>query len=100
MGQRLVNLAGPIVAGDGRGRDRSGSTELVLGATANGGKILGDWPGLAPEEREDGRDLAVTTDFRDLFAEVLVRHLGTSDLHAVFPGYHSDVRRWVGAMRA
>ncbi len=72
---------------------------LVLGGSANGGKVHGNWPTLAPERREDGRDLAVTTDFRDLFAEVLVGHLGTAELSSVFPGYKGDVQRWVGAMR-
>ncbi len=72
---------------------------LVLGGNTNGGEVHGRWPTLAPEKREYGRDLAVTTDFRDLFAEVLVGHLGSADLSAVFPGYKSDPNRWVGAMR-
>ena len=108
LGDRMADVVvltmsefGRTVAENGtRGTDHGRATAMmVLGATANGGKILGHWPGLAPEEREDGRDLAVTTDFRDLFAEVLVRHLGTTDLQTVFPGYSGDVRRWVGAMR-
>ena len=83
-----------------RGTDHGRATAmLVLGGNANGGKVHGRWPTLAPEKREDGRDLAVTTDFRDLFAEVLVGHLGSADLSAVFPGYKSDPSRWVGAMR-
>ncbi len=83
-----------------RGTDHGRATAmLVLGGNANGGKVHGIWPTLAPERREDGRDLTVTTDFRDLFAEVLVGHLGTTELSSVFPGYTSDVKRWVGAMR-
>ncbi|MCZ6857939.1 MAG: DUF1501 domain-containing protein [Gemmatimonadetes bacterium] len=83
-----------------RGTDHGRATAmLVLGGNANGGKVHGSWPTLAPERREDGRDLAVTTDFRDLFAEVLVGHLGHAELSSVFPGYKSDVKRWVGAMR-
>jgi len=83
-----------------RGTDHGRATAmLVLGGNANGGKVHGNWPTLAPERREDGRDLAVTTDFRDLFAEVLVGHLGHAELSSVFPGYKSDVKRWVGAMR-
>jgi len=83
-----------------RGTDHGRATAmLVLGGNAHGGKVHGHWPTLAPEKREYGRDLAVTTDFRDLFAEVLVGHLGSADLSAVFPGYKSDPSRWVGAMR-
>ena len=83
-----------------RGTDHGRATAmLVLGGNANGGKVHGRWPTLALEKREDGRDLAVTTDFRDLFGEVLVGHLGSADLSAVFPGYKSDPKRWVGAMR-
>ncbi len=51
--------------------------------------MYGKWPGLAPEQRYEGRDLAVTTDFRDVFSEVVVKHLA-SDLSTagkVFPGY-------------
>ena len=62
------------------------------------GRVLGDWPTLAPAARFEGRDLAVTTDFRDLFSEVLVRHLGATNLGAVFSGFQSDASRWTGVM--
>jgi uncharacterized protein (DUF1501 family) len=58
---------------------------LALGGDVRGGKVLGDWPGLAPEKLYEGRDLALTTDFRDVFGEVAQRHLGVRDLSAVFP---------------
>ncbi len=58
---------------------------LALGGDVSGGKVLGDWPGLAPEQLNEKRDLAVTTDFRDVFGEVAQRHLGVTDLAAVFP---------------
>jgi uncharacterized protein (DUF1501 family) len=48
---------------------------------------LGDWPGLAPENLFEDRDLAVTTDYRDVLAEVARKHLGVTDLEAVFPNY-------------
>jgi uncharacterized protein (DUF1501 family) len=60
---------------------------LVLGGRVRGGKVYGRWPGLAPEQLFEGRDLAVTTDFRDLFAEVAVRHLGVPWRAPLFPGY-------------
>jgi uncharacterized protein (DUF1501 family) len=73
---------------------------LVLGGTVNGGRVLGRWPGLDPAQRFEGRDVAVTTDFRDLFAELLSRHLGAQDLSAVFPGFSADPTRFPGAIRA
>jgi uncharacterized protein (DUF1501 family) len=73
---------------------------LVLGGNVQGGRVAGKWPGLAPEARFEGRDVAVTTDFRDLFAEILTRHLGARDLSAVFPGYAVDVGRFPGVLRS
>jgi uncharacterized protein (DUF1501 family) len=73
---------------------------LVLGGPVNGGKVLGKWPGLDPANRFEGRDVAVTTDFRDLFAEILSRHLGATDLPAIFPGFTPDPARFPGAIRA
>jgi len=73
---------------------------LVLGGPVNGGKVLGAWPGLDPAQRFEGRDVAVTTDFRDLFAEVVARHLGAQELAAIFPGFSPDPQRFVGAIRA
>jgi uncharacterized protein (DUF1501 family) len=52
-----------------------------------GGRIYGRWPGLAPEQRHDGRDLAITTDFRAVFSEVVRGHLGLADTRTVFPGF-------------
>jgi uncharacterized protein (DUF1501 family) len=72
---------------------------LVLGGTVNGKRIAGRWPGLAPEARYEGRDLPVTTDFRDLFGEILARHLGAKDLSAVFPGYPVEPQRFPGVIR-
>ena len=72
---------------------------LVLGGPVNGGRVLGKWPGLDPAQRFEGRDVAVTTDFRDLFAELLARHLGARDLSAVFPGFVANSERFPGAIR-
>ena len=108
LGPRMADVVvltmsefGRTVAENGnRGTDHGRATAmLVLGGNANGGKVLGRWPTLDPERRADGRDLAVTTDFRDLFGEILVKHLGAASLAQVFPGYGGSVDRWVGAMR-
>ncbi len=71
---------------------------LVLGGGVRGGRVLGDWPGLAREQLYEGRDLAMTTDFRDVFAEVATRHLGAEKIDRVFPGYEVEVRRFRGVL--
>ena len=83
-----------------RGTDHGhGSVALVLGGGVRGGRVHGRWPGLGPSELYEGRDLAVTTDFRDLLGELLTRHMGASDLRAVFPGHACDPQRFPGVMR-
>jgi uncharacterized protein (DUF1501 family) len=72
-----------------RGTDHGhGTAMLVMGGATQGGKVHGRWPGLSREQLHEGRDLAVTTDFRSLFAEVAVRHLGTP-ADPLFPGFKS-----------
>jgi uncharacterized protein (DUF1501 family) len=80
-----------------RGTDHGhGNAMMVIGGGVRGGKVFGAWPGLAPEQRYQGRDLAVTTDFRDVFGEVVVRHLGVADAAAIFPGYAIDRAKFPG----
>ena len=84
-----------------RGTDHGhGACFLALGGPVNGGKVLGDWPGLAPEQLFEGRDLAVTTDFRDVFAEVAQAHLGAADLKAVFPDFDVKPENRRGLLKA
>jgi uncharacterized protein (DUF1501 family) len=71
---------------------------LVLGGGVMGGAVRGRWPGLDPAARHEGRDLAVTTDFRDLFGEVVTRHLGGVQEATLFPGYALDPRRFPGVV--
>jgi uncharacterized protein (DUF1501 family) len=71
-----------------RGTDHGhGNVMTVLGGGVRGGKVYGQWPGLAPSRLHEGRDLAVTTDFRAVFAEILAARLGAGDLSRVFPGF-------------
>jgi len=69
---------------------------FVIGGDVKGGKVYGRWPGLAPEQLYEGRDLALTTDFRAVFAELAARHLGASRLEAIFPGYNGRSSEWLG----
>ncbi len=71
-----------------RGTDHGhGNAMFIIGGGVRGGKVYGTWPGLAVGRRYEGRDLAVTTDFRDVFGEVVVRHLGLANPQPIFPGY-------------
>jgi uncharacterized protein (DUF1501 family) len=60
---------------------------IFLGGRVRGGRVHGEWPGLSSSQLYEGRDLAVTTDFRDAFAEVAGSHLGIADAAALFPGH-------------
>ena len=60
---------------------------FVIGGSVRGGKVHGSWPGLEREQLHEGRDLALTTDFRAVFGDVLANHLGASNAGQVFPGY-------------
>ena len=80
-----------------RGTDHGhGNAMLVLGNSVKGGKVYGDWKGLKNDQLNEGRDLAVTTDFRDVFAEAASKHLGNRNLHGLFPRYESDAKRFPG----
>jgi uncharacterized protein (DUF1501 family) len=59
---------------------------MVLGPQAQGGRLLGRWPGLSNQSLDEGADLAVTTDYRDVLADVLGGHMRVADPTAVFPG--------------
>ncbi|HKB24829.1 MAG TPA: DUF1501 domain-containing protein [Methylomirabilota bacterium] len=95
LGERMADVVvltmsefGRTVAENGnRGTDHGHATAmLVLGGPVRGGKVYGRWPGLGRERLFEGRDLAVTTDFRTLFTEVATRHLG-APAAPLFPGW-------------
>jgi uncharacterized protein (DUF1501 family) len=72
-----------------RGTDHGhGNVMWLLGGRVNGGKVYGEWPGIGDAQLNEGRDLAVTTDFRSVLAQVAERHLqlGDRQLAVVFPG--------------
>lgn len=82
-----------------RGTDHGhGTAFFALGGTVRGGRVLGRWPGLAPDRLFEGRDLAITTDYRDFFAEACVRHMGVpaAELPQVFPAHQGGVGKFAG----
>jgi len=83
-----------------RGTDHGHANAMfVIGNNVRGGKVYGRWPGLKSEQLYEGRDLALTTDFRDVFGEVARKHLGAPNVQAVFPGYNSSESRFLSFLR-
>ena len=74
-----------------RGTDHGHANVMfVMGGPVKGGRVYGKWPGLSQEQLYEGRDLAVTTDFRSVLGEVVYRHLGNKNLAQVFPGFENS----------
>ena len=72
---------------------------FVMGGDVKGGRVYGKWPGLNDHQLNEGRDLALTTDFRSVVGEILVRHLDVKDLGPVFPGFDNNPRKFSGLIR-
>jgi uncharacterized protein (DUF1501 family) len=74
-----------------RGTDHGHANVMfVIGGPVKGGKVYGRWPGLDPSQLYEGRDLALTTDFRQVLGEAVAKHLGNTALDQVFPGFDSQ----------
>ena len=105
LGQRMDDVViltmsefGRTVKENGnRGTDHGHANAMfVVGNSVRGGKVYADWPGLKNDQLYEGRDLALTTDFRDVFSEVAQKHLGADNLKAVFPGYSGGAAKFRG----
>jgi uncharacterized protein (DUF1501 family) len=82
-----------------RGTDHGHANAMfIIGGRTRGGKVYGQWPGLDADKLHEGRDLALTTDFRDVFGEVAQKHLGQVDLKRVFPGYAAGAAKFRGVL--
>lgn len=80
-----------------RGTDHGHANAMfILGNSVKGGKVYGDWKGLSSDNLYEGRDLAVTTDFRDVLGEVASKHLGNKNLEKVFPNYSANAKNFRG----
>jgi uncharacterized protein (DUF1501 family) len=82
-----------------RGTDHGHANVMfVMGGPVKGGRVYGRWPGLAAEQLNEGRDLAVTTDFRQVLAEAAFKQIGARDLNLTFPGAEIEPRRFLNIL--
>jgi uncharacterized protein (DUF1501 family) len=80
----------------GLGTDHGhGGVMVLIGGNIAGGKVYAQWPGLVPEQLIGPGDLAGTTDYRDILAEIITRRLNNPHLEAIFPGYIPTFRNVV-----
>ncbi len=82
----------------GTDHGHAGAMFVIGGALRTARHVHGRWPGLAPEQLYEGRDLALTTDFRAVFSEIAAKHLGATQLPKIFPGYRGFEREWLGVL--
>jgi uncharacterized protein (DUF1501 family) len=109
MGDRMADIVVVTMSEFGRTAKENGNRGtdhghancmFVMGGDVKGGRVYGKWPGLGEHQLNEGRDLALTTDFRTVVSEILVRHLGVKDLAPVFPGFDSNPGKFTGLMRS
>jgi len=80
-----------------RGTDHGHANVMfVMGGPVRGGRVYGRWPGLEQSQLYEGRDLAVTTDFRRVLGEAVSHHLGNTHLERVFPGFDNQPSKFPG----
>jgi len=83
-----------------RGTDHGHANVMfVLGGRVKGGKVYGRWPGLEQSQLYEGRDLALTTDFRQVMGEAVALHLGNKNLATVFPGFDNAPGKFLQYLR-
>jgi len=108
MGDRMQDIVVVTMSEFGRTAKENGNRGtdhghancmFVMGGDVKGGRVYGAWPGLADHQLNEGRDLALTTDFRLVLGEVLSKHNGVLDLNAVFPGFENNPRKFAGLIK-
>jgi uncharacterized protein (DUF1501 family) len=73
---------------------------FLMGGEVKGGKVYSRWPGLSEGQLYQGRDLAVTTDYRSVLSEIITKHLGNKNLAKVFPGFDNSSSKYLNFLRA
>src|SRR6516225_5722255 len=109
LGDRMENIVFVTMSEFGRTARENGNRGtdhghancmFVMGGDVKGGQVYGRWPGLSEGQLNEGRDLALTTDFRAVIGEILEKHMGVRDLRPVFPGFENNPRKYTGLIKA
>ncbi|MBI3405510.1 MAG: DUF1501 domain-containing protein [Acidobacteria bacterium] len=109
MGDRMADITFVTMSEFGRTAHENGNRGtdhghancmFLMGGGIKGGKVYGKWPGLENHQLYEGRDLALTTDFRNVLSEILNRQLGNPDMKTVFPGFAHDPKKYLGFVKA
>jgi uncharacterized protein (DUF1501 family) len=104
MGDRMADITVVTMSEFGRTAKENGdrgtdhghaNVMFALGGGVKGGKVYGDWPGLQPDQLYEGRDLNVTTDFRSVLGELVLKQMGNHDLSHVFPGFSEPAAKGI-----
>ncbi|HYA61837.1 MAG TPA: DUF1501 domain-containing protein, partial [Candidatus Sulfotelmatobacter sp.] len=109
MGDRMADIVVVTMSEFGRTAKENGNRGtdhghancmFVMGGDVKGGRVYAKWPGLEEHQLNEGRDLALTTDFRSVAGEILTKHLRVKDLEPVFPGFDNNPHKFPGLIRA
>ena len=109
MGDRMADVVFVSMSEFGRTAHENGNRGtdhghancmFVMGGDVKGGRVYSRWPGMSEGELYEGRDLAVTTDYRNVLGEIMSKHLGDRDLKTVFPGFTNDPKQFLGIVRS
>jgi uncharacterized protein (DUF1501 family) len=109
MGDRMENIVVVTMSEFGRTAKENGNRGtdhghancmFIMGGAVKGGRVYGKWPGLETHQLYEGRDLALTTDFRSVLGEVLTKHLAVQDLKPVFPSFDNNPSKFPGLIKA
>jgi len=109
MGDRMADVVFVSMSEFGRTAHENGNRGtdhghancmFVMGGDIKGGRVYSRWPGMSEGELYEGRDLAVTTDYRSVLGEIISKHLGDRDLKAVFPGFANDPKQFLGIVKS
>jgi len=109
MGDRMQDIVVVTMSEFGRTAKENGNRGtdhghancmFLMGGDVRGGQVYGKWPGLNDHQLNEGRDLALTTDFRSVVGEVLSKHIGVKDLSTVFPSFDNNPHKFTGLIRS
>src|SRR5437660_4553901 len=108
MGDRMENIVFVTMSEFGRTAKENGNRGtdhghancmFIMGGDVKGGQVYGKWPGLHDHQLNEGRDLALTTDFRSVIGEIITRHIGMKELNTVFPHFDNHSNKFLGLIK-